>query len=75
MERKPKPPSPRGELNVALNALTKERLILSYKVAQAGTTAIEVEIDKAADQADVLRRVREALPPSFLDAQVRTRIG
>jgi hypothetical protein len=73
MERKPKPPSARGELNVALNALTKERLIRSYSVAQTGTTGIEVLIDKGADQAEVLRRVREALPPSFVDAQVRTR--
>jgi hypothetical protein len=74
MERKPKPPSARGELNLALNALTKERLILSYGVAQTGSTTIEVAIDKGADQAEVLRRVREALPTSFADAQVRTRI-
>ena len=74
MERKQKPPSARGALNMALNALTKERLILSYIVAQTGTTAIEVAIDKGADQADVLRRVRDALPASFAEAQVRTRI-
>lgn len=75
MERKPRPPSGRGELNVALNVLMKEKLILSYDVAQTSGTAIEVGIDKGADQADVLRRVREALPASFADAQVRTRIA
>lgn len=75
MERKSKPLSARGELNVALNALTKEQLILSYSVAQGDTTSIDVAVEKGADQAEVLRRVREALPASFVDAQVRTRIG
>lgn len=67
-----RPPSSRGELNVALNALVKEKLILAYNVSQ--TTAIEVAIDKGADQVEVLRRVRAALPDAFSDALVRTRI-
>lgn len=74
MAQQSKPLSSRGELNVALNGLIKTKAILSYSVAQAKGTAIEVAIDKGADQAEVLRLVREALPASFSEAQVRTKI-
>ena len=77
MNRKPKPPSSRGELNVALNALVKDGSILRYDVQTGGKDAatIEVAIDSGADQVEVVRRVREALPDAFSAAQVRTVAG
>jgi hypothetical protein len=74
MARQAKAPSGWGELNVALNALVKERLIVSYRTsADNGATTVEVNIDTGADQAEVVRRVRAALPEAFASAQVRTR--
>lgn len=66
-----------GDLNKALNLLRKERVFLSYKtgMGKAGAVSIEISIEKGADQAEVLRRVREALPSEFGDAQVRTRVA
>ena len=64
-----------GELNVALNVLVKEGVVLTYSASAGnnGSLLVEVTIDKGADQADVVRRVREALPATFSEAQVRTR--
>ena len=74
MSRKPKPPAGWGELNIALNALVREGVILSYSTGMAGgSSSIEVAIDGGADQADVVKRVRGALPTAFAEAQVRTR--
>ena len=74
MSRKPKPPAGWGELNIALNGLVREGVIQSYKTGMSGeTTSVEVEIESGADQAEVVRRVRGSLPPSFAEAQVRTR--
>jgi hypothetical protein len=63
-----------GELNVALNALVKKGIIVSYSTAAVkSATTIEVTTSSGADQAEVVRQVREALPNAFSDAQVRTR--
>jgi hypothetical protein len=63
-----------GELNVALNALVKQGIIVSYSTAAVkSATTIEVTTSSGADQAEVVRQVREALPNAFSDAQVRTR--
>jgi hypothetical protein len=74
IRNKPKRPVGWGELNVALNALVKEGVIAGYSTG-AGKEApsIEVATESGSDQADVLRRVREALPSAFSEAQVRTR--
>jgi hypothetical protein len=74
MSRKPKPPAGWGELNIALNGLVREGVILSYSTGMAsGATSVEVAIDSGADQAEVVKRVRGALPAAFAEAQVRTR--
>jgi hypothetical protein len=74
MKTKAKRPVGWGELNVALNALVKERLILSYNTgADKGGVSIEVTTASGADQAEVVRRVRESLPTAFSEAQVRTK--
>jgi hypothetical protein len=74
MRNKPKRPVGWGELNLALNGLVKEGIIISYSTgAEKGGTSIEVATDSGADQADVLRRVRENLPSTFSEAQVRTK--
>jgi hypothetical protein len=75
MGTKQKPKVGWGELNVALNALVKERLILNYSAAagMSGAMTVEVTVTSGADQAEVVRRVREALPSAFSEAQVRTR--
>jgi hypothetical protein len=74
MSRKPKPPAGWGELNIALNALVREGVIVSYSTGMAGgSTSVEVAIDSGADQAEVVRRVRGSLPTAFAEAQVRTR--
>jgi hypothetical protein len=63
-----------GELNVALNALVKQGIIVSYSTAAVkSATTIEVTTSSGADQAEVVRQVREALPNAFSDAQVQTR--
>jgi hypothetical protein len=67
-----------GELNVALNALVREGVIVSYKTIRpekGGPAGIEVATAPGADQAQVVRRVRELLPGNFADATVRTRTG
>lgn len=74
MTTKPKRPVGWGELNVALNALVKERIIISYNTgADKGGISIEVTTASGADQAEVVRRVRETLPSAFSEAQVRTK--
>lgn len=78
MAAKPKSLAGWGELNVALNGLVKGGAIRGYKTARAesgGSATIEVTTDRGADQADVLRMVREVLPESFSTAIVRTREG
>lgn len=65
-----------GDLNVALNGLVKEGVILSYKTSrpEKNTPAgIEVATAAGADQAEVVRRVRELLTGDFSEATVRTR--
>jgi hypothetical protein len=67
-----------GELNVALNGLVKAGTILGYKTARpeaAGSATVEVMTAPGADQAEVVRKVREMLPPAFATATVRTREG
>jgi hypothetical protein len=76
MRNNPKRPVGWGELNVALNGLVKEGIIVSYSTgAEKGGTLIEVATHSGADQAEVLRRVRENLPSTFSKAQVRTKIA
>lgn len=65
-----------GDLNIALNALVREQVIASYKTirGEAGAPpAIEVATASGADQAEVVSRVRDALPAEFATATVRTR--
>ena len=60
--------------NCQFSALIKEGIIVSYSTgAGKGATSIDVATDSGADQAEVVRRVREALPSAFSEAQVRTR--
>lgn len=64
-----------GDLNIALNRLVKGGVILGYKTARpeaGGSVGVEVSTASGADQADVLRQVREALPEAFATASVRT---
>ena len=72
----PKAAATWGDLNVALNALVKEGMIVSYTTGRGdktASTAIEVTTARGADQAEVVRRVREALPGEFSAATVRTK--
>jgi len=63
-----------GELNIALNALVKQGIIMSYSTAAVkSATSIEVTTATGADQAEVVRQVRGALPSAFSEARVRTR--
>ncbi len=64
-----------GSLNVALNGLVKDGVIAGYETAAAaaGAVSVQVRIASGADQADVVRRVREVLPEAFASAEVRTR--
>ena len=65
-----------GDLNKALNALTKAGLILGYSTKigdKNAETVVEVTIERGSDQAEVVRRVRASLPTAFSEAQVRTR--
>ena len=63
-----------GELNIALNALVKKGTIVSYSTAAVkDATSVEVATASGADQAEVVRQVKEALPSAFSEAQVRTR--
>ena len=67
-----------GDLNVALNGLRKAGVIAGYKTGtsvRTGGLTIDVGVEPGADQADVVRRVREALPADVADAEVRTRAG
>lgn len=76
MTARPKAMAGWGALNIALNALVREGLIVGYKTSrpEKDTPAgIEVATDKGADQAEVVRRVREILAGDFSDATVRTR--
>jgi hypothetical protein len=74
MAAKPKRPVGWGELNVALNSLVTEGIIVGYSTAAGErATSIEVATATGADQAEVVRRVREALPTAFAEAQVRTK--
>lgn len=76
MARQSKAPAGWGELNVALNGLVKKAVIVGYKTGSTdGATSVEVSIERGADQADVVRQVREALPQAFSDATVRTRVA
>jgi hypothetical protein len=76
MARQAKAPSGWGELNVALNAVVKSGVIRDYRATGAdGDTVVEVTVDSGADQAEVVRQVREALPGAFASAKVRTRAG
>lgn len=65
-----------GDLNIALNQLVKQGVIVSYKTSRAekgGEAAIEVTTLPGADQAEVVRRVREVLTGNFSGATVRTK--
>jgi hypothetical protein len=64
-----------GELNAALNGLVEERVILSYGAGTgtSGAMTIEVGVTSGSDQAEAVRRVREALPSGLSEAQVRTK--
>lgn len=65
-----------GELNIALNQLVKAGTITGYKTARPegdGPVGVEVMTAPGADQADVVRLVRETLPEAFASAVVRTR--
>ena len=74
MSRNAKPRVGWGELNIALNSLVKEGVISRYSTGASGSgTSVEVSIESGADQAEVVKRVRAALPTEFADAQVRTR--
>ena len=67
-----------GELNAALNALVSEGVIASYSTGKSGKSdvpAIEVTIGSGADQAEVVRRVRDSLPSALSGSQVRTRVA
>lgn len=67
-----------GELNIALNRLVKDGTITGYRTARPeadGAASVEVTTATGADQADVVRRVREALPEAFSTASVRTRVS
>lgn len=67
-----------GDLNIALNGLVKGGVIVSYKTSRAdkgGEAAIEVSTAKGADQAEVVRQVRELLNGAFAAAVVRTKAG
>lgn len=78
MAAKPKNVAGWGELNIALNRHVKAGTILGYKTARpedGGSVGIEVSTAKGADQAEVVRQIREALPELFADATVRTREG
>lgn len=77
MAQKQKAPSGWGNLNIALNGLVKAKVIVSYNTGAGKDEAVSIEavIDKGADQAEVVQRVRDALPEAFAAAQVRTRIG
>lgn len=76
MASNPKAMASWGDLNIALNTLVKEGLIAGYKTSRADKNAevsIEVSTPSGADQAEVVRRVRELLTGQFADAKVRTR--
>ncbi|MDB5590826.1 hypothetical protein [Enterovirga sp.] len=76
MAGKPKPVVGWGALNMALNGLVKEGLIASYKTVRPEKDAevgVEVAIAPGADQAEIVRRVREVLPEAFSGANVWTR--
>lgn len=78
MATKPKSIVRWGELNIALNGLVKAGTILGYRTARpeaGGSAGIEVTTVQGADQAEVVRRVREVLPEAFSTATVRTREG
>ena len=76
MARQSKAPTGWGELNVALNALVRKGVILGYRTGSTdGATSVEANIDSGADQAEVVRQIREALPQAFSDATVRTRVA
>ena len=64
-----------GSLNVALNGLVKDGTIAGYETGAGadGAVTVQVKIQSGADQADVVRRVREVLPEAFASAEVRTR--
>jgi hypothetical protein len=67
-----------AELNIALNGLVKGGTILGYRTARpeaGGSAGVEVETAPGADQAEVVRKVREVLPEAFSTATVRTREG
>ena len=64
-----------GDLNVAMNSLVREGVILSYTTGEklrGVLTALNVGVDTGADEAEVLRRVRGALPGAFAQMKVRT---
>lgn len=72
------PPSGWGALNVAMNTLVKASVIVGYKTSRTEKETepgVEVTIAPGADQAEVVSRVREALPEAFSGATVRTRQG
>ena len=65
-----------GDLNIALNGLKRGGVFSTYTtqwVEAGSTTVIELSVERGADQAEVLRTVREALPAAFLDATIRTK--
>ena len=67
-----------GDLNIALNGLVKAGTILGYKTVRpenGGAVGVEVTTGKGADQAEIVRMVRETLPEAFSGATVRTREG
>lgn len=66
-----------GDLNRALNALVKEGLILGYSTGKVGANdvaSIEAAVSRGADQAEVVRRIRESLPEALSNTKIRTRL-
>lgn len=63
-----------GSLNVALNRLVQDSVITGYNTDsdKQGVVSVQVRVEAGADQAEVLRKVRDALPEAFVDARIRT---
>jgi hypothetical protein len=66
-----------GDLNKAMNQLVRAKVIRSFSTQRSGKdgplTLLEVTVDLGADQAEVVRQVRDALPNALSGLQIRTR--
>jgi hypothetical protein len=65
-----------GDLNKALNGLVRSGVIAGYttgKVGKGEIPPVEVSVTPGADQAEVVRQVRAALPEALAETQIRTR--